>query len=207
MTDTLDPPKGLHVASTHLADLGDALDRFGDAADTAVRWGHRLAETLLAGGRLLATGNGGSAAQAQHFTAEVVGRYRADRPPFSAVALHTEPCALTAIANDYGIELMFARQVAAHGRQGDICVLMSTSGASGNILAAAHRARLDGLTVWAMTGRTPNALAAVADEVLSVDAATTATVQELHLVAVHLICDAFDQYLGAELPGPPAGAR
>ena len=140
-------------------------------------------------------GNGGSAAQAQHLSAELVGRYRADRRPFSAVALHSEPSALTAIVNDYGIEEMFARQVAAHGRPGDVCVLMSTSGASPNILAAAHRARAEGIAVWAMTGPGPNRLSDAADEALCVAAGTTATVQELHLVALHLVCESFDEAL------------
>jgi D-sedoheptulose 7-phosphate isomerase len=152
---------------------------------------------LLGGGRLLVVGNGGSAAQAQHLSSEVVGRYRDDRPPFSAIALHTEPSALTAIVNDYGIEEMFARQVAAHGRRGDICVLMSTSGSSRNVIVAAQRAGRLGLRTWAMTGPVPNPLAAVCDETLSVRSASTAAVQELHLVALHVLCESMDVELDA----------
>ncbi|MFL6164347.1 MAG: SIS domain-containing protein [Jatrophihabitantaceae bacterium] len=181
--------------SVHLAALADALDHFDPAGATAAGWGVALAGVLSAGGKLLAAGNGGSAAQAQHLTAEIVGRYREDRPPFCAIALHSEPSALTAILNDYGAEEVFARQLQAHGRPGDVCVLMSTSGASRNLLTAAHRARDCGLTVWAMTGPTPNPLAALADEVLVVDSPHTATVQELHLVALHMLCEAMDEEL------------
>jgi D-sedoheptulose 7-phosphate isomerase len=179
----------------HLAALVQALDRFEAAGATAGRWGIALAGLLSAGGKLLAAGNGGSAAQAQHLTAEIVGRYREDRPPFSAIALHAESSALTAILNDYGAEEVFARQLQAHGRPGDVCVLLSTSGASRNLLTTAHRARSCGLTVWAMTGPTPNPLAALADEALVVSSPHTATVQELHLVALHMLCEAMDEEL------------
>lgn len=181
--------------NVHLTALVEALDRFDPAGTTAARWGAALAGVLWNGGKLLAAGNGGSAAQAQHLTAEIVGRYRDDRPPFCAIALHTEPSALTAILNDYGPEEVFARQLAAHGRPGDVCVLLSTSGASRNLLAAVHRARECGVTVWAMTGPAPNPLAALADEVLVVDSPHTATVQELHLVALHMLCEAMDEEL------------
>src|SRR5690606_34246671 len=104
-------------------------------------WGRELAARLASGSRLLAAGNGGSAAQAQHLTAELVGRYRDERAPLSAIALHAETSALTAIVNDYGIDEMFARQVRAHGRPGDVLVVMSTSGRSPNMLAAAAAGR------------------------------------------------------------------
>lgn len=181
--------------NVHLTALSEALDHFEAAGATAARWGIALAGVLWGGGKLLAAGNGGSAAQAQHLTAEIVGRYRDDRPPFCAIALHTEPSALTAILNDYGPAEVFARQLAAHGRPDDVCILMSTSGASRNLLAAAHRARECGVTVWAMTGPAPNPLAALADEVLVVDAPHAATVQELHLVALHMLCEAMDEEL------------
>jgi D-sedoheptulose 7-phosphate isomerase len=204
MTGTLSPADEMAEAYAHVSELRQALDNFDEAVRTAVAWGRQLAGAMMSGSRLLVVGNGGSAAQAQHLSAEIVGRYRADRPPFSAVALHSEPSALTAIVNDYGIEEMFARQVAAHGRPGDVCILMSTSGTSRNVLAAAQRARSRGLTVWAMTGRRPNPLAIQADEVLSIDAATTAAVQELHLVALHLLCEAFDAVVEAPLPSARA---
>jgi D-sedoheptulose 7-phosphate isomerase len=141
-------------------------------------------------------GNGGSAAQAQHLTAELVGRYRHDRPPFSALCLSSETSSLTAIANDYPIEELFARQVEAHGRPGDVLVLLSTSGRSPNVLEAARRARAAGLQVWAMTGPRPNPLSEIAQESLCAEAPFTATVQELHLVALHVLCAAMDAELG-----------
>jgi D-sedoheptulose 7-phosphate isomerase len=188
------------TATSHVEALREALADFGPAADTCVRWGRTLATALLAGSRLLVAGNGGSAAQAQHLSAEIVGRYRDDRPPFSAVALHTEPSALTAIVNDYGSEQMFARQVQAHGRPGDVCLLLSTSGRSRNLVVAAQRARECGLLSWAMTGPAPNPLADQAGDCMPVHAATTATIQELHLLAVHLICEAMDEWLAGQPP-------
>ncbi len=190
----------------HLAELSQALTRFGPCVDIVDDWGVRLTEVLTNGGRLLAVGNGGSAAQAQHLTAELVGRYRDDRPALSAIALHAETSTLTAVGNDYGFEQVFARQVTAHGRAGDILVLLSTSGRSPNLVAAAGAARHGGLDVWALTGPGPNPLAECADDALALLAPTTATVQELHLVAVHLLCAELDVALGVcPADGVPAG--
>jgi D-sedoheptulose 7-phosphate isomerase len=162
---------------------------------------------LINRGRMLAAGNGGSAAQAQHLTAELVGRYRADRPPFSAICLTAETSTLTAIANDYPADELFARQVEAHGRDGDVLVLLSTSGRSPNVVAAARRARQQGLTVLAMTGPSPNPLAAAADETICIDSPWTATVQECHLVALHLVCASFDAAVLAEAARVPSAGR
>jgi len=185
----------LPSGAVHVTALSDALLRFGECVEIAQRWGEHLAEVLPSGARLLAAGNGGSAAQAQHLTAELVGRYRDDRPAFSAIALHADSSSFTAIANDYGVQDVFARQVRAHGRHGDVLVAMSTSGQSPNVVAAVRTARDVGITTWAMTGPRPNPLASIADETLSVDAPASATVQELHLVSVHLVCAAFDRAL------------
>jgi D-sedoheptulose 7-phosphate isomerase len=193
-------------AQLHCQSLQTALDRLRrQGLGILAQWGDRLAEVLPAGGRLLAAGNGGSAAQAQHLTAELVGRYQRERPPYSALSLHAETSSLTAIGNDYGFEQVFARQVAAHGRAGDLLVLLSTSGRSANLLSAAMTARSAGLTVWAMTGPAPNPLAEAADEALCVDGATTATVQEAHLVAVHLLCEFFDAAVAAAPPEVATG--
>jgi D-sedoheptulose 7-phosphate isomerase len=183
-------------ARDHLDELIAAAQAFGPCIDLADRWGSRLAAVLDAGGRLLAAGNGGSAAQAQHLTAELVGRYRDDRPPFSAICLTAETSSLTAIANDYPPEELFARQVEAHGRPGDVLVLLSTSGRSPNIVAAAERGRRVGMQVWSFTGPRPNPLADAADEAICVDATYTATVQELHLVGLHALCAGLDRELG-----------
>ncbi|MFF7352036.1 MULTISPECIES: D-sedoheptulose-7-phosphate isomerase [Streptomyces] len=192
----------LATDATHCDELMKALEGFRrHAGPVAQRWGTLLASRLGAGSRLLVAGNGGSAAQAQHLTAELVGRYREDRPPFSALALHADTSTTTAVANDYGVQEIFARQVAAHGRAGDVLALLSTSGASANLLVAANTAHRLGMTVWALTGPAPNPLAGAADEALCVDAATSATVQELHLVAVHMLCEAFDRTIERQVPG------
>jgi D-sedoheptulose 7-phosphate isomerase len=180
----------------HVRELLRAVEAFGPGIDTASAWGATIAAALSAGRRLLAAGNGGSAAQAQHLTGELVGRYREDRPPFSAICLSSETSSLTAIMNDYPVEELFARQVQAHGRPGDVLVLMSTSGRSPNVVTAAQRGRSQGLTVLAFTGPRPNPLADIADEAVSVDSRFTATVQELHLVALHVLCASLDRALG-----------
>jgi D-sedoheptulose 7-phosphate isomerase len=179
----------------HAQAVSDALQRCEAQWAMAERWGRHLAQSLPGGARLLAAGNGGSAAQAQHLTAELVGRYRDDRRPLSAIALHAETSAVTAILNDYGVEDVFARQVCAHGRPGDVCVLLSTSGRSPNVVSAGRAARECGLTVWAMTGAGPNDLAEVADEAMCFAVPDTCTVQELHLIALHIVCEALDAAL------------
>jgi D-sedoheptulose 7-phosphate isomerase len=193
----------------HVASLAAALESVTSSVGTLDRWGRLLADVLCAEsrGRLLAAGNGGSAAQAQHLTAELVGRYRADRPPFSAICLTAETSSLTAIANDYPADELFARQVEAHGRPGDVLVLLSTSGRSPNAVAAARRARDCGITVLAMTGPAPNPLAAAADDAVCIDSPWTATVQECHLVALHLLCAAFDAAVLTEPARIPTATR
>lgn len=188
-----------------------ALRRTLDALDSEVarvdRWASHLLKVLLRGGRLLAAGNGGSAAEAQHLTSELVGRFCDDRPAFSALALHAETSSVTAIGNDYGPEAVFSRQVNAHGRPGDILVALSTSGRSPNVLAAVDAARRGRLTTWALTGPAPNPLAAACDDALCVPAPTTATVQEAHLVAVHLLCARFDTLLQRSLVSADGASR
>jgi type III pantothenate kinase len=179
----------------HVVELSWALDRLKRDAEVVESWGRRLAEILASGGRLMAAGNGGSAAEAQHLTAELVGRFVDERRPLSALCLSAETSSLTAIVNDYGAEEIFARQVQAHGRPGDVLVLLSTSGRSPNLLRAAERARAARVRVWAMTGDRPNPLADRADEALAVRARTTAVVQEVHLAAVHAVCAAVDAHL------------
>jgi D-sedoheptulose 7-phosphate isomerase len=179
----------------HLEALAGPLAALHADADRLDAWGRRIADVLLEGGRLLAAGNGGSAAQAQHLTSELVGRYRDDRPPLSALALPVESSAVTAIGNDYGFREIFARQLRAHGRPGDVFVAMSTSGHSANVLAAAEAAAELGLLSLALTGPGPNPLATACDDALQVESPHTATVQEIHLVVVHLLCAAVDVQL------------
>jgi D-sedoheptulose 7-phosphate isomerase len=179
----------------HFSALIDAVTRTSSDAERVNGWGRQLADVLSGGGRLLACGNGGSAAEAQHLTAELVGRFRDERVPLSAISLHADTSALTAIANDYGEDEMFARGVRAHGRSGDVLVALSTSGSSRNVLAAVKAAHDAGMVTWALTGRLPNPLADVCDDAICVDAATTATVQEVHLLLVHALCMAVDEVL------------
>jgi D-sedoheptulose 7-phosphate isomerase len=186
----------LPAGRRHLAQLEGPLRELYADVPRIERWGRTLAGVLSGGGRLLAAGNGGSAAQAQHLTAELVGRYRDDRPPFSAIALCAEASAVTAIGNDYGVEELFARQVRAHGRPGDVLIALSTSGGSANVLRAVEAAAETGMRTWALTGRPGSALAAAAEEHVSVDTPHTATVQEIHLIAIHLLCAAVDESLG-----------
>jgi phosphoheptose isomerase len=182
--------------SRHLPQLRRALADLERQAGLVDRWGAELASVFAGGGRLLAAGNGGSAAEAQHLTAELVGRFETpDRRPLSAIALCAETSSLTAIGNDFGFEDAFARQVGAHGRPGDVLVLLTTSGRSPNLVRAATAGREAGLQVWAMTGPVPNPVADLADEVLAIDVPSTTAVQETHLVAVHAVCAALEQHL------------
>jgi type III pantothenate kinase len=196
----------LPTARRHVAALRAGLTSLEAELDRLEAWGERLACTLSDGGRLLAVGNGGSAAEAQHLTAELAGRYVTERQPLSAICLHGDTSALTAIANDFGWEEAFARQVRAHGRPGDVLVALSTSGRSPNVLAAVRAARECGLRTWALTGPGPNALVDLADDALALPGATTATVQELHLLAVHVLCGAVDRELALRA-APRASAR
>ena len=175
----------------HLQQVLPAVESLMASAAHLADWGVDLAERLMAGQRLLAAGNGGSAAEAQHLTAELVGRFDGDREPFSAISLHADSSSVTAIANDYGYENMFARQVQGHGREGDVLMLLSTSGNSPNLLRAAEAARKIGVTSWALTGPAPNPLTAVCDDYVAVEA-RSANAQEGHLIALHAICRAFD---------------
>jgi D-sedoheptulose 7-phosphate isomerase len=194
----------------HLAGLAAALIPYRAVAGRLSRWGGQLAWTLGQGGRLLTAGNGGSAAEAQHLAAELVGKLRDDRAPLSAIALCADSSAVTAISNDYGFEEMFARQVRGHGRPDDVLMVMSTSGRSPNLLAAVQAAREIGMRTWALTGPGPNPLAEACDEAICCPAADSQVVQELHLVSVHVLCEHVDQALPSVLglrSGPEQDGR
>lgn len=165
-----------------------------DHHDHIAAWADDIASRLVAGRRLLAAGNGGSAAEAQHLTSELTGRFDGDRPAYSAISLHAETSAVTAIGNDYGFEEVFARQVRAHARTGDVVVLLSTSGKSPNLLAAAAAARAVGARAIALTGARPNPLADAVDDAICIDG-PSANVQEAQLVLVHALCRAMEPAL------------
>jgi D-sedoheptulose 7-phosphate isomerase len=194
------------ILDAHLAGLASALEPYRWTAGVLAQWGSDLAWALGTGGRLLVAGNGGSAAEAQHLTGELVGKLRADRVPLSAIALHAETSSVTAIGNDYGYDEVFARSVRAHGRPGDVLLLISSSGTSPNLLAAAHAGREVGTRVWAFTGPAPNPLADLCDEVLAVPSPDPQVVQELHLVSAHVLCSYVDRCLPA-VTGVDALAR
>ncbi len=160
--------------------------------------GQLCADILQNGGKILSCGNGGSAGDAQHFSSELLNRYERERPGLAAVALSTDTSTVTAIANDYAYEQVFAKQVLALGRPGDGLLAITTSGNSPNVIAAVHAAHERGLRVVALTGRDGGKLAPVlrpGDVEIRVPSARTARVQEVHLLAIHCLCDAIDTLL------------
>jgi D-sedoheptulose 7-phosphate isomerase len=162
----------------------------------------RMVASLMNEGKILACGNGGSAADAQHFAAEMVGRFEKERPGLAAISLATDTSALTAIGNDYDFDLIFSKQVRALGQQGDVLLAISTSGNSANVIEAIYAAHERGMTVIAFTGKDGGKIADIlgAEDVhLNVPASRTARIQEVHLLLIHAMCDAIDcMLLGGE---------
>src|SRR5215212_2629824 len=154
-----------------------------------------IVEALASGHLVMVCGNGGSAAESQHLAGELVGRFRQDREPWPVLALTADSAVLTAVANDYGYETVFARQVAAFGHHGDVLVGISTSGESPNVVNAACQARELGMFVIALTGREPTRLGLFSDVAIAVPAPETALVQEVHAVLVHLISEVVESSL------------
>jgi len=167
------------------------------AAGPAAAAAEAMVTALRSGGRILACGNGGSAADAQHFAAELVGRFERERAAMAAIALTTDTSILTALANDYDFTMVFARQVEALGRPGDVLLGVSTSGGSANVLAAFETAKAGGLTTVALTGRDGGAVGAAADIHINVPAASTARVQEVHRTLLHAVCALIERELYA----------
>jgi D-sedoheptulose 7-phosphate isomerase len=183
----------------HFADSAqlklDAVDALAPAAAGAAQI---LTGSLLADGKILACGNGGSAADAQHFAAEMVGRFERERPELPAIALTTDTSILTAVANDYSYEQVFAKQVRALGAKGDVLLAISTSGNSGNVIAAINAAREREMHVVALTGKDGGRigrLLGAGDAHLCVPHDRTARIQEVHLLLIHCLCDAIDNAL------------
>ena len=155
-----------------------------------------IVATLRRGGKVLSCGNGGSAADAQHFASELLGRFEAERAALPAVALSTDTSTLTAIANDYSYEQVFARQVSALGAAGDLLLAISTSGNSGNVIAAVRVAHQKGMGVIALTGRKGGKIAeelAAPDIELRVPSDRKARIQEVHLLMIHGLCDVVEE--------------
>jgi D-sedoheptulose 7-phosphate isomerase len=170
-------------------------------APLIVRAAESMTTCLLADGKILACGNGGSAADAQHFSAEMLGRFERERMGLPAIALSTDTSTLTAVANDYDFSEVFSKQVAALGREGDVLLAISTSGNSGNVLAAVQVAHDRGMRVVALTGKGGGRLGELcrpSDVHICVPHGTTTRIQETHILTIHCLCDAIDNTLLGE---------
>lgn len=154
-----------------------------------------VARSLAAGGTLLVCGNGGSAADAQHIAAELTGRFFRDRKPLRALALHGNTSSLTAIANDYGYDHVFAREIGAHGREGDVLLAISTSGNSLNVVRAIETAHEKKMTVVGLTGESGGKMAELCDICLCVPSQSTPRIQECHILIGHTICELLERIL------------
>jgi len=189
------------LIAAHLKSSLAALDRAAqDAAmlSAARKITQVIIAALRSGHKLLIAGNGGSAADAQHIAAEIVGRYKKERPAYAAIALTTDTSALTAISNDYGFEQVYARQVAGLGRRGDILLALSTSGRSPNILAALRAAHEHGMITVGFTGSKGAAMGVACNHLLVAPSDDTAIVQQIHLAVAHGICEEIEQALMRE---------
>ncbi len=166
-----------------------ALTALAEMAPELACAAERLRAALTAGGKIWACGNGGSAADAQHFAAELTGRFERERPGYAAVALTTDTSALTSIGNDYGFEAIYSRQLQALARPGDVLLAISTSGNSPNVLRAVDYAREHGIHTLGLLGRDGGALGARVDLALTVPAQRTARIQEMHILLLHVLCE------------------
>ena len=190
---TTDRDRVVNDAFADTIALHQRVQREGQAAISAAA--DALRQALRGGRTVLVCGNGGSAADAQHFAAELVGRFTRERRAWPALALTTDTSALTAIGNDYGFDRVFARQVEALGQPGDVLIGISTSGGSPNVLAAVETAQARGLVTIGLTGRDGGALGRAVDVHLNVPSPSTARTQEVHLTLLHVLCDLVEQEL------------
>ncbi|MEJ5243497.1 MAG: D-sedoheptulose 7-phosphate isomerase [Desulfomicrobiaceae bacterium] len=168
---------------------------FAAAAGEVAQAAAALAAILASGGKVLVCGNGGSAADAQHLAAELVNRFRMDRPALPALALTVDTSVLTAVANDVAFEAVFARQVEALGQSGDMLVAISTSGRSPNVLAALRTARARGMTCLGLCGADPQPMGPLCQHLLAVPHGSTPLVQEIHITLIHMLCELVEQAL------------
>lgn len=184
---------------THFADSARLKqDAAAALAPAIARAGALMAECLLADGKILSCGNGGSASDAQHFSAELVGRFERERPELPAISLSTDTSLLTAVGNDYSFEQIFARSVRALGAKGDVLLAISTSGNSGNVIAAIEAAHQREMRVVAMTGKGGGRIGELlhdGDVHLCVPHSRTMRIQEVHLLMIHCMCDIIDATL------------
>ena len=190
-TSTQQVDKILAIWHEHL-EVANALPRLASVVSNAT---DIIGSSLAAGGQLLIAGNGGSAADAQHIAAELTGRFLRERPAFRAIALQVNTSALTAIGNDYGYEHVFARELSAHARSGDVFLAISTSGNSRNILRAIEVARQSNVAVIGLTGESGGHMRAACDLCICVPTKSTARIQEMHITIGHTICELLEERL------------
>ncbi len=177
-------------------DSAEVKQRFvREYADNIAQMAQLIMRALKEGHKVLLFGNGGSATDASHIAAEFVGRYHKDRMPLPAIALGSDPAAVTCIANDYGYDELFARQVKAHGQKGDIAIAISTSGNSPNVLKGVEAARACGLTTIGWTGHKGGRLAGLVDHAFVVPSTVTARIQESHITLGHVLCELIEDGL------------
>jgi D-sedoheptulose 7-phosphate isomerase len=180
----------------HLRTSAFAIEQVAaDSSDTIADMAAALTAALRAGGKVMFCGNGGSAAEAQHLAAEMVGRYLRERQALPAIALTTDTSVLTAVGNDYRFDDVFLRQIEAIAVPGDVLIVLSTSGASPNVVLAAQAARRKKVTVLAMTGQSGGDLVNHADVILRIPSIDTPIVQEVHLAVGHILCDVVERAL------------
>jgi phosphoheptose isomerase len=193
----------VNILEDHANTLRGALDELGALDEPLRAAAESIAQSYRSGGKLLVAGNGGSAAEAQHLTGELIGRLQPsrERRPLPAVALHADTSTLTAVANDYGYQEIFARQVDGIGRTGDVLVVLSTSGASGNLVRAVEVARQCGITTVGLLGRDRRPLHEQCDHVLAVPSDNLAAVQECHLILVHVLVEHVENALSGDGDG------
>ncbi|MBN1465803.1 D-sedoheptulose 7-phosphate isomerase [candidate division KSB1 bacterium] len=181
---------------THLQESADLQRAFAEShAEQIYQAASLIAAKLQKGGKLLICGNGGSAADSQHFAAEMIGRLRRERPPIAAIALTTDTSILTAIGNDYAMRDIFARQVRALGSAHDILVALSTSGRSENLINAVQHAKSVGMSTIGLLGRDGGALAQLVDRALIVPSGSSQRIQEIHITVIHIWCEIIEDIL------------
>ncbi|HSO06414.1 MAG TPA: phosphoheptose isomerase [Pelomicrobium sp.] len=186
----------INRVSRHFSDSVDVKRRAAaELAAPLAQAAERMVQSLLKDGKVLACGNGGSAADAQHFAAELLNRFEIERPPLAAIALTTDTSTLTSIANDYSYNEVFSKQVRALGHPGDVLLAISTSGNSPNVVEAIRAAHDRQMSIVALTGRGGGAMGALLTESdihICVPSDVTARIQEVHILALHCLCDAID---------------
>jgi D-sedoheptulose 7-phosphate isomerase len=182
-------PDAANIFAKAIAEHLDVVRQVQDQQGVLEAIARSMSAVLRAGGKILWCGNGGSAADSQHLAAEIVGRFRRERRGLPSIALTTDTSILTAVANDYGFETVFARQVEAIGAAGDLLVGISTSGNSGNVVAALQAARASGLKTVAFTGAGGGRMGGAADHLFAVQSRDAARIQEAHILAGHMLCD------------------